>query len=273
MAAVELMVMDVETRASGMPSNSVSMSSSEQMATPTLPTSPRARGWSESSPICVGRSNATESPVWPLREQIAIARVGLRGGAETGVLPHGPELAAVHRRVDAAREGKFARARPGKIRGSHAPRSAGAYAVFRGMPERVVACDAGRAPCWRAARSSLRDLSWPWRERLRGFSARGATNETRSGRTSRTSARSCRRRRRATERTCSAMPQRSASPGKSQQEEHRARGFVEELAQGAPQRTKESNALARIGLLGSHGWILSQSRILWQSSRRGNHTE
>src|SRR5439155_20173802 len=42
----------------GMPSNSVSMSSSESMATPTLPTSPRARAWSESRPICVGRSKA-----------------------------------------------------------------------------------------------------------------------------------------------------------------------------------------------------------------------
>ncbi len=41
------------------------MSSSESMATPTLPTSPSAMGASESSPICVGRSNATESPVWP----------------------------------------------------------------------------------------------------------------------------------------------------------------------------------------------------------------
>ena len=35
------------------------------MATPTLPTSPRASWWSESRPICVGRSNATERPVWP----------------------------------------------------------------------------------------------------------------------------------------------------------------------------------------------------------------
>ena len=41
------------------------MSSIESMATPTRPTSPRARGLSESWPICVGRSKATESPVWP----------------------------------------------------------------------------------------------------------------------------------------------------------------------------------------------------------------
>src|SRR5690348_17628882 len=36
--------------------------SSESIATPTLPTSPRASGESESMPICVGRSNATERP-------------------------------------------------------------------------------------------------------------------------------------------------------------------------------------------------------------------
>jgi len=42
------MVMDVETLSRGMPSRRVSMSLSESMATPTLPTSPAAMGWSES---------------------------------------------------------------------------------------------------------------------------------------------------------------------------------------------------------------------------------
>ena len=60
-----LIVIEVVTRSSGMPSVSVSMSSSEEMATPTFPTSPSARGSSESKPICVGRSKATERPVWP----------------------------------------------------------------------------------------------------------------------------------------------------------------------------------------------------------------
>ncbi len=41
------------------------MSSIESIATPVLPTSPSASGWSESRPICVGRSNATDRPVWP----------------------------------------------------------------------------------------------------------------------------------------------------------------------------------------------------------------
>ena len=41
------------------------MSASESIATPVRPTSPRASGWSESSPSWVGRSKATESPVWP----------------------------------------------------------------------------------------------------------------------------------------------------------------------------------------------------------------
>ena len=43
-----LMVIDVDTLSSGMPSKSLSMSSSEDMATPTLPTSPAASGSSES---------------------------------------------------------------------------------------------------------------------------------------------------------------------------------------------------------------------------------
>ena len=46
--AVQLIVMDVETSPSGMPENSVSMSSSESIATPSRPTSPSERGWSQS---------------------------------------------------------------------------------------------------------------------------------------------------------------------------------------------------------------------------------
>ena len=64
-AAGALMVIDVDTLSSGMPSNSVSMSASESIATPTFPTSPSASGSSLSYPICVGRSKATESPDCP----------------------------------------------------------------------------------------------------------------------------------------------------------------------------------------------------------------
>ena len=61
------MVIEVETLSSGMPPNSVRMSSMESMATPTLPTSPCAIGSSESYPIWVGRSNATDRPMVPAR--------------------------------------------------------------------------------------------------------------------------------------------------------------------------------------------------------------
>ena len=43
-----------------------------------------------------------------LREQIAVAPVAFFGGAEAGVLAHGPEAAAVHVAIDAAGVGKFA---------------------------------------------------------------------------------------------------------------------------------------------------------------------
>jgi hypothetical protein len=64
-AAVELIVIDVVTRSSGIWSKRVRMSAIESIATPTLPTSPAAIASSESSPIWVGRSKATESPVCP----------------------------------------------------------------------------------------------------------------------------------------------------------------------------------------------------------------
>lgn len=65
-AAGALIVMDVETWSSGIPSNSTRMSSMESIATPTLPTSPDAISASESWPIWVGRSKATDRPVVPL---------------------------------------------------------------------------------------------------------------------------------------------------------------------------------------------------------------
>ena len=63
--AVALMVMDVDTRSSGMASNRSARSSTVSIATPARPTSPSAMGWSESYPIWVGRSNATDKPVCP----------------------------------------------------------------------------------------------------------------------------------------------------------------------------------------------------------------
>ncbi|MNL59897.1 hypothetical protein D3C87_1836600 [compost metagenome] len=48
MAAGALMVIEVETLSSGIPSNSTSMSARLSMATPVRPTSPAASGWSES---------------------------------------------------------------------------------------------------------------------------------------------------------------------------------------------------------------------------------
>ncbi len=59
------MVIDVVTRSSGMSPNRTSMSAAESIATPQWPTSPSERGSSESLPINVGMSNATERPPPP----------------------------------------------------------------------------------------------------------------------------------------------------------------------------------------------------------------
>ena len=60
-----LMVMEVVTVPRSIPPNSTSMSAAESMATPQWPTSPSARGSSESRPISVGMSKATDSPLPP----------------------------------------------------------------------------------------------------------------------------------------------------------------------------------------------------------------
>ena len=66
MAAAPLMVSETVIASRSMPSNAISTSSSVSTAMPTRPTSPTDSGSSESSPIWVGRSKATLSPVWPL---------------------------------------------------------------------------------------------------------------------------------------------------------------------------------------------------------------
>jgi hypothetical protein len=68
------------------------MSASESMATPTLPTSPSARGGRSRSPSGSGGRRRTDRPVWPGIEEELEALVGRLGGAEAGVLAHGPEL-------------------------------------------------------------------------------------------------------------------------------------------------------------------------------------
>ena len=64
--AVALIVIEVLVWSSGMPPKRVRMCPRCPTGTPTRPTSPRASTWSASYPVCVGRSNATERPVWPL---------------------------------------------------------------------------------------------------------------------------------------------------------------------------------------------------------------
>ena len=60
-----LMVIDTETSPSGIPSKRRTMSSALSTATPQSPTSPGARAWSESRPMRVGMSKATDTPCWP----------------------------------------------------------------------------------------------------------------------------------------------------------------------------------------------------------------
>src|SRR5215217_7430802 len=60
-----LMVMEVVISPIGIPLKSRSMSSRESTATPSTPTSPKDMDESESRPMRVGMSKATERPFWP----------------------------------------------------------------------------------------------------------------------------------------------------------------------------------------------------------------
>ena len=50
-------------------SNKILTSSNVHIGTPTLPTSPFERIWSESYPVWVGRSNAIDKPVTPFERR------------------------------------------------------------------------------------------------------------------------------------------------------------------------------------------------------------
>ena len=55
-----------------------------------------------------GQIEGHRKPGDALRQQIAVAPVALLGGAEAGVLAHGPEPAAIHVRIDSAGVGVLA---------------------------------------------------------------------------------------------------------------------------------------------------------------------
>ncbi len=86
------MVIEVVTSASGIPANRTSMSRAESIATPQWPTSPRASGSSESRPIRVGMSNATDSPPPPA------ARMSRNRPLVCSALPNPANCRMVHSR-------------------------------------------------------------------------------------------------------------------------------------------------------------------------------
>ena len=103
-----LIVIEVETLSSGMPSNSRTMSSSESMATPTFPTSPAASVIVGVQTDLGGQIKSYRESGSTLGEEIFVASVGFFGGCVTGILAHGPQPAAVHVGINAAGEGKLA---------------------------------------------------------------------------------------------------------------------------------------------------------------------
>ena len=127
------------------------MSSSESIATPSRPTSPeRARmvGVVAHQRRHVERGREAGLAVV---EQVAEALVRLLGGAEAGELPHRPELAAVHRRIDAARE---------------RDRRPGSRGRARSRPSTVSGVTSGSF-----SSPEMVEKSSPWRSGVRSYSS------------------------------------------------------------------------------------------------------
>src|SRR5664279_1153684 len=107
-AAVALIVIDVETSSSGISASSACMSSTVSIATPTRPPSPRARRVGIEAHLR-GEIEGDREPGLSGGEQRAEARVRLARGAEARVLAHGPQPPAIHRGLHATRERKASR--------------------------------------------------------------------------------------------------------------------------------------------------------------------
>ena len=103
------MVMEVDTSPIGMPSKSRSMSSRESTATPSVPTSPRAKRRVAIEAHQGRHVEGDGEAVLAVIQEVPEPLVGLRGRSVTGELAYRPEPAAVHVRVHAAGVRKLAR--------------------------------------------------------------------------------------------------------------------------------------------------------------------
>ncbi len=132
-----LIVIDVVMSASGIPANRMSMSAAESMATPQCPTSPADRGSSESRPMRVGMSNATDRPPPPPRSSIlyrSLVAVALPNPENCRIVQARPRYPVGYRpRVKGYSPGQPIRSKPG----GSAP-GAGPYTGSTSSPDRVV---------------------------------------------------------------------------------------------------------------------------------------
>src|SRR4051794_38224412 len=169
MAAGELIVIDVDTEPTSMPSNRSSMSASVSTATPARPTSPKLISSSESRPISVGMSNAVDNPVPPER------RISLNRPLVSSAVPNPANCRIVHnleRYIDAYGPRVY-----GNCPGNSPP--SGPYTADNGTPD-IVSKSASRNPERRyapshSAREPMSDTS-PRRARPQtGTAQRSAT--------------------------------------------------------------------------------------------------
>src|SRR5271165_6109594 len=122
--AGELMVIETVVFSRSMPSKRISMSSSESMATPHLPTSPSQvrrchrfaladLAFAERMVAVVahqrGQIEGDRESMAAVLQQIFIPLVGFLGRGEARELAHGPHLAAIARGMNAARKRRLAR--------------------------------------------------------------------------------------------------------------------------------------------------------------------
>jgi hypothetical protein len=115
-----LIVIEVETSSSGMPSKAVRMSSSVSIATPVRPDLAEAARVVGVQAELRGQVEGHRQARRAVLEQVLVALVGLLRRRVAGVLAHRPQLLAVHLAVDPARERELAGLAEVEVRGRSA---------------------------------------------------------------------------------------------------------------------------------------------------------
>jgi len=219
-------------------------------------------------------------------QKIAVALIGFDGGAEAGILAHGPQTAAVHGGINAAGKREFARIAESRFGVPAGEILFGVEAINGKTGERGESLFAlgGSGGLGLGVRHGSRKIENGTSERVL-YKARAQAEKPRS-QPAGPAERSHRKKQKqqsdrdgeSDEPACNVAgpgAQRGVEPAKSEDSKDRGNGFVKKLAEGTPEAAETALLLWRGGCAGCrrHKSILAQNRAdIRKRGRYGPHS-